>query len=168
MKRGASDEQQEWIDYAFARCGKDCVTTWQAESGWVLLRPGNSKNKTGPLAGTLDIGLCQTNWQFHFDFIFDLSQSPLLGKLTQKEINIYKRSWQFTNRTMYNRLQKELDILYGQKTYSTNFKDPYKQLDRCVSIWDDAKRRNILRTTFYGYNIRRTAGVQKSLQFIYE
>ena len=116
MKRGASDEQQEWIDYAFARCGRDCVEAWQAESGWIMDRVSR-KNRNG----TRDWGICQQNSQYHWEFI----SSPA-------------------------------------------FKDPYKQLDYCIGIWNDAKKKGRLTTTFFAYNVRRTAGVQKSLQFIYE
>ena len=116
LKNGASYEQQQWIDYAFARCGRDCIETWQAESGWVLDRVYRKNSN-----GTRDFGLCQQNSQYHSKFI----NSPA-------------------------------------------FKDPYKQLDYCIGIWDDAVKKKRLKTTFYAYSVRRTAGVQKTLSFIYE
>lgn len=164
-KLDGSKEQHDWINYAYERCGADCVKTWQAESDWILLRPGNQKNSAGKLKGTLDMGLCQMNWQFHFDFIFDLSQSDLLRDLSPAKIDEYRRSWNFTNRTMYNRLQKELDLLYSKKAYSASFKDPYQQLNRCIGIWNDAKKKGTLKTTFYAYNVRNSAGVLKALTF---
>lgn len=63
-KKGASEEQQQWIAYAFARCGLECVLTFEAESGWVLTAK-NTKNKNG----TFDQGLCQMNSQYHIAFI---------------------------------------------------------------------------------------------------
>lgn len=34
---------------------------------------------------------------------------------------------------------------------SAEFKDPYKQLDYCLGVWEDAKKRWILATTFQAY-----------------
>lgn len=64
-KKGGSEEQQKWIQYAFARCGVECILTWEAESGWIHKRPGNKPNKNG----TVDKGLCQLNSKYHSSFL---------------------------------------------------------------------------------------------------
>lgn len=63
-KKGASKEQNDWIAYAFERCGLECVLTWEAESGW-RYEAKNTSNKNG----TYDISLCQLNSQYHGKFI---------------------------------------------------------------------------------------------------
>lgn len=123
-KNGASKEQNEWISYAFARCGIDCVTTWQAESGWVLDRKGNTANKDG----SRDYGECQMNSRYHASFIFANGKNG---------------------------------------AYSKDFLDPYKQLDRCIGIWNDAANKGRLKTTFYAYNVRNTPGVVNAFTFHY-
>jgi len=124
-KNGASKEQNEWIKYAFSRCGLDCVTTWQAESGWVLERRGNTINANG----TRDYGLCQMNSLYHSKWIFKNGKN-------------------------------------GE--FSEHFKNPYQQLDRCIGIWNDAKKRGRLKTTFYAYNVRNTKGVLNQFTIIYK
>ena len=46
---------------------------------------------------------------------------------------------------------------------SPEFQDPYKQMDYCIGVWKDAKKRGILATTFYAYNFRYNA--KKKLVF---
>lgn len=38
--------------------------------------------------------------------------------------------------------------------FSENFKDPYKQIDYCIGVWNDAIRKGKIKTTFYAYNVR--------------
>lgn len=40
---------------------------------------------------------------------------------------------------------------------SPEFDDPYKQMDYCMWVWMDAKKRGILPTTFYAYSFRHNA-----------
>lgn len=109
------------------------------------------------------MGLCQMNWQFHFDFIFDISQSSFLKKLSPAQIESYRRSWQYADRTMYNKLQREIDLLYSKKAYSKHFKNPVEQVDRCIGIWNSAKKQGTLATTFYAYAVRNTIGVVRNI-----
>jgi len=37
---------------------------------------------------------------------------------------------------------------------SSDFQDPYKQIDYCIEVWNKAKDKWILQTTFYWYNFR--------------
>lgn len=113
-KKGASDEQNQWIRYAYDRCGADCVLTWEAESGW--RKDITSKANSN---GTRDHGLCQLNSQYHKKFI-----------------------------------------------QSEAFKDPYKQLDYCIGVWNDAVKKKRLKTTFYAYNvINKRPGVRDRIVF---
>jgi hypothetical protein len=108
-KIGASEEQNQWINYAYNRCGIDCVKTWEGESGWrlnIVSKPNTN--------GTKDYSLCQLNSQYHWDFI-----------------------------------------------NSEAIKDPYKVLDYCIAVWNDAKKKGRLKTTFYAYNVRNTPGINK-------
>ena len=124
-KVGASDLQQELIAYAFARCGLECVLTWEGEGGWVVDKKGYKANSNG----TRDYGLCQMNSQFHSDFIFK-----------------NKRNGEF----------------------SKEFLNPYIQLDRCIGIWNDAKKHGTLRTKFYAYNVINVRpGVRDEFEYIY-
>lgn len=100
------------------------MKTWQAESGWILDRKGNSVNKDG----TRDWGYCQMNSRYHAHWIFKNGKN-------------------------------------GE--FSDHFKNPQQQLDRCIGIWNDAKKRGRLKTTFYAYNVRDTKGVLQSLTFHY-
>ena len=115
-KNGASDLQNKMIAEAFKRCGIDCVTTFEAESGW----RGDAKN-TKNRNGTYDIGECQLNSQYHLKFI-----------------------------------------------KSEAFKDPWNRLNYCLDVWDDAKRRNRLSTTWYAFAVRNTPGVIKRFTIVYE
>lgn len=166
FKHRASDEQNAWIMYAFVRCGLDCVKTWEAESGWVLQSIANP-NKSGLLAGTRDMGACQLNWQFHFDFVFDLEKSPLLRGLSATEIHSYKASYR-NNRPKYAKLQKELNRLLQEKAFSKSWYSWNAQVDYCISVWTDAKKRGIMKTTFYGYNVRNSVGPTRNIGIIYE
>jgi hypothetical protein len=105
-KKGASSEQNQWIQYAYERCGLDCVLTFEAESGWILLRESIKANRDG----TRDFGVCQLNSRYHKKFI-----------------------------------------------NSQDFQNPYKQLDYCIGVWNDAIKRGRIKTTFYGYNVRHRA-----------
>lgn len=40
---------------------------------------------------------------------------------------------------------------------SEEFKDPYKQMDYCMWVWNNAKERWIIPTTFYAYAFRQNA-----------
>lgn len=122
IKIGASHEQNQWIKYAFDRCGIECIKTWIAESGFVLDRKSNSVNYDG----TRDYGICQMNSRYHKQFIFKNKK-------------------------------------HG--SFSQEFLDPYKQLDRCIGIWNDAMKKNRIKTTFYGYNVRNTKGVLNQIKF---
>lgn len=51
--------------------------------------------------------------------------------------------------------------------YSKDFLDPYKQLDRCIGIWNDAANKGRLKTTFYAYNVRNTPGVVNAFTLHY-
>lgn len=127
-KNGASKEQNEWIKYTFARCGIECVLTFEAESGWILDRKGNTMNKDG----TRDFGACQMNSRYHAHWIFKNGKNEKEG-------------------------------------FSDHFKNPYQQLDRCIGIWNDAKKRRRLKTTFYAYNvINKKPGVRDRFTYIYQ
>lgn len=63
-KVGGGSEQQEWVNYAYQRCGGECVLTFEAESGWrkdIVSQPNGN--------GTRDYGFCQLNSQYHSSFI---------------------------------------------------------------------------------------------------
>ena len=113
-KIGGGEEQQAVINYAYARCGEECVLTWEGESGWRkdIVSKANSN-------GTRDHGYCQLNSQYHKPFI-----------------------------------------------NSEEFKDPYKQIDYCISVWNDAVKKGRLKTTFYAYNIiNKRPGVRDRIIF---
>ena len=40
---------------------------------------------------------------------------------------------------------------------SEDFKNPYRQMDYCIWVWKDAKKRWIIPTTFYAYSFRHNA-----------
>ena len=68
MKKGASPEQQEKIDYAFliSNNDKDFVYTLEAENGlWSTERSSIIVGANG----YRDVGLCQLSRQWHSDFI---------------------------------------------------------------------------------------------------
>lgn len=46
---------------------------------------------------------------------------------------------------------------------SPDFQDPYKQLDYCIGIWNDAMKKGRIKTTFYGYNVRNSVGPSKNI-----
>jgi hypothetical protein len=70
-KIGASDEQNQWIMYAYNKAGRDFVLTIEGESGWRL----NAKNVNSN--GSLDRGICQLNTIYHKAFINSKSfQNP--------------------------------------------------------------------------------------------
>lgn len=128
------------------------MKTWQAESGWILDRKGNSVNKDG----TRDFGICQQNSRYHAHWIFKhFERVQELKKQMNREKNKEKRK----------QIQEEIEKI--QYIYSDSFLNPYQQLDRCIGIWNDAKKRGRLKTTFYAYNVRDTKGVLQSLTFHY-
>lgn len=47
---------------------------------------------------------------------------------------------------------------------SESFKDPYKQIDYCIWVWNDAKNKWRVATTFYAYSFRNNAA--KKLVFV--
>jgi len=144
-------EQNELVAMAFNECGVDCVLTFKGEGRYVTTLLSNAENSSGDLAGSRDVGLCQMNWQFHFDFIFDLSKSEWLSKLSQKELDKLEHSYKWTNRSTYQRMRKEFYRMYEAKQFSPQFLNPKTQMQRCIGIWHDAKKRGILTTTFYAY-----------------
>lgn len=150
-RKHANETQQKLISMSFDRCGVDCVLTFEGEGRWETLLPGNEPNPKGSLKGSMDMGLCQMNWQFHFDFIFDLSQSPWLGKLSQKELDKLEHSYKWDDRTTYNKMKNEFNRLWKAGHFSSQFKDPFVQMNRCLDMWDIAKKEKRLRTTWYAY-----------------
>lgn len=68
IKKGASPEQQEKVDYAFliSNHDKDFVLTLEAENGlWATTRRSIAIGANG----YRDVGLCQLNRQWHHRFI---------------------------------------------------------------------------------------------------
>jgi len=45
-------------------------------------------------------------------------------------------------------------IRYSEFINSKDFQDPYKQIDKCIDIWNDAKERWVLVETFNAYAFR--------------
>lgn len=151
-KVDGTEEQNKLVQIAYDKCSIDCVITFQGESDWITLRHSNAPNKKGKLAGSMDMGICQMNWQFHYDFIFDLSKSEWLGKLNSKEIEYLKHSYEWDDRTMYNRMKNEFNRLWKAGYWNKDFKNPYTQLNRCLDMWGKAKKAGNLRTTWYAWN----------------
>lgn len=63
-KKNVGEDVQKLIQYAFERCGEECVLTFEAESAW-RYDAKNTKNRNG----TYDISYCQLNSQYHKKFI---------------------------------------------------------------------------------------------------
>lgn len=63
----------------------------------------------------------------------------------------------------------QLNSQYHSKfIHSTEFKKSYNVLDYCVGVWNDAKKKRKLRTTFYAYNVINVRpGVRDRFDFIY-
>jgi len=56
------------------------------------------------------------------------------------------------------------DTYHGDFIRSEEFQDPYKQMDYCIGVWNDAKKRGILGETFHAYSFRYNA--KKKLVFV--
>ena len=62
----------------------------------------------------------------------------------------------------------QLNSQYHKKFInSPDFQDPYKQLDYCIGVWNDAIKKGRMKTTFYGYNVRNTTGPMRNIQIEY-
>ncbi len=171
-KLGGGDEQQELVNYAYERCGKDCVLTFQAESGWrkdIVSRPNSN--------GTRDTGLCQMNEQYHSEYVYGVDYKTLKAQRQSVKDFAYikgvtKNGKTYTFRgVVYNKdtaitaHENAIKVLENTQTFTDSFNDPYNQLDRCIGIWHDAIKKGRIKTTFYGYNVRNTAGVLKTMVF---
>ena len=116
-KKGVGEDVQKLIQYAFERCGEECVLVFEGESGW-RYDAKNTKNKNG----TYDISYCQLNSQYHLTFI-----------------------------------------------KSKDFKDRYKVLDYCIGVWNNAKKRGRLSTTFYALGVvNKRPGVRDRFEYFYK
>lgn len=66
-----------------------------------------------------------------------------------------RRSFIKWNNWYYDWWICQLNWQYHKKFInSPDFQNPYKQLDYCIWVWNNAKSRWILKTTFYAYNTR--------------
>lgn len=153
-KKNVGDDVQWKIQHLYNACGWECLLTFEAESGLVKDKVSLKQNKNG----TRDYGYCQQNSQYHSDFIFGYSyklRKQHWRNLTKvRQYALYPKGYKGKTQEQWMMESRQAsDIMVHMSTFTADFLDSKKQLDRCIGIFQDAKKKGRLRTTFYAFNV---------------